>query len=579
MTALFARVVPSAPPGDSPSCGVLRDGEAQLDTAAGRVLLRCDDPYCVTQGVGFAAAWTDAFGPLNDNGLASLRSLRPRSLVAATPDGVAIERGPYGGAPVYYAEDDKGGAVISSRLAPLVAALPARPRLDVDALAACGVAEFSLDPRATIYQGVRRLLSCEALFRGADGVRSSLRLPTVPEVVSRDPRESARQMRELLSTIVAEVLRRFPAVAVLTGGGVDSSGLLALFVREAAARNQRVTGLTVDVAGRGDDRPHLRVLLRHLGASTLRVFPDQASPMPRGYFVHDAAPFTTASAPLVRLFYDRARAWGADALVAGHYGDTILDGDLQSFAGRVRRGELGAILDVARLQIPWMTSPARRVVEYVAKPVLRSWLPDEWLARRRQRWLAAHDVWRWAGPRLRQLLPHFLGEPVIRGDDRVTWMATSQESTERFDVMGQMEVAGGIPTIGPYEDPRFIEFVLTIPPEQLFFGHRNRGLFRAAMQGLVPDSVRLRPDKASMEGALEQMFVAIGGFGSLGTLLTMEATADLGLVEPAPFRAAMAELVAGRAHGRGWPQQWSMLAVEAFVRRHCSAAPAADEDA
>jgi hypothetical protein len=111
-----------------------------------------------------------------------------------------------------------------------------------------------------------------------------------------------------------------------------------------------------------------------------------------------------------------------------------------------------------------------------------------------------------------------------------------------------------------------IEAVASIPPEQMFLGDRSRGLFRHALDGLVPDSVRWRPDKASMEPALEQMFASIGGFDALGSLLTMEATADLGLVEPIPFREALERLVTGRASARGWPQQWGMLAVEAFVR-------------
>jgi asparagine synthase (glutamine-hydrolysing) len=260
-------------------------------------------------------------------------------------------------------------------------------------------------------------------------------------------------------------------------------------------------------------------------------------------------------------------------LVTGFGGDFVLDGDLGRFAQRVRGGDFSAILDAARLQVPWPSSPLDQVVRFVAKPVARSLAPAAWLSSRRARSLATSQTARWAGPRLRPLL----AEPLYGdgdGDDWLTAFATSHMMMEGADGVGQTEAAWGIPYVMPYLDPRFIELVASLPPDQLFEGGRMRGLFRMAMRGLLPDSLRLRPDKAGFEPMLDEMFAAAGGVEGFRHLLKMEATADLGLVEPARFREVFMRVAEGVPTARGWLQVWPMLAVEAFVQGTRAAAGA-----
>jgi asparagine synthase (glutamine-hydrolysing) len=537
----------------------------ELTTRAGRAAI-WSDGESTTETNFFAAGWEHALDAPPFEDVEALRSARPGAFVAASSEGLEIERGPYGGRPLYYAYD-ADGASVSSSLAGLLEALPERPALNVDRLGALGVTRIGPDPRATAYRGVFRVLPCEVIRFGADGTtRSSFRLPRAPVPLCGDVFEHARVLVEMLDAILARELRPFSAVAVQTGGGLDSAGVFALVSRLAKrAGSPRYTALAMDFAGPGDDRPHLRTLLEQTGADALRVSPGEVGPLPLCFFAQDAWPYTWPTCPVGEVLDRRARAWGADAMVTGFGGDFVLDGDLGGFADRARSGDVGAILDAGGLQVPWPSSALDQVFRFVAKPLARPFAPASWVAYRHARARAASQTLRWAGPRLRPLLEEPLNERA-GGDDWLTAFATSYAMMEGADGVGQTEAAWGTPYVTPYLDPRFIELVASLPPAHLFAGGRMRGLFRVAMEGLLPDSLRLRPDKASFEPMLDQMFAAAGGMDRFRALLQMEATADLGLVEPSRFREMFTRVVDRVPTARGWLEVWPMLAVEAFVQ-------------
>lgn len=57
----------------------------------------------------------------------------------------------------------------------------------------------------------------------------------------------------------------------------------------------------------------------------------------------------------------------------------------------------------------------------------------------------------------------------------------------------------------PYLDRRLFEFLLSIPPEQVFRGRWNRLVIRRALKGLLPDEVRWRRDKSNFEPFIHQI--------------------------------------------------------------------------
>ncbi len=158
------------------------------------------------------------------------------------------------------------------------------------------------------------------------------------------------------------------------------------------------------------------------------------------------------------------------------------------------------------------------------------------------------------------------GPHVEATEAAFTLLATSPEVGTAADGRGHVEARLGCDRLDPYLDPQFVAFMASIPPDTLFHGQRTRGLFSLAMRGLVPDSVRLRSDKASFEPAIDEMVTGMGGLSAFESLLSMEATADLGLINPRLFRAAFEAQVRGEASRFGWIDVWPPVAIEAFVR-------------
>jgi asparagine synthase (glutamine-hydrolysing) len=260
------------------------------------------------------------------------------------------------------------------------------------------------------------------------------------------------------------------------------------------------------------------------------------------------------------LAAERAKKWGATVLLSGAGGDGVLDGDLRSFEYRTRAGDLRALADIARLRLPWRPTLARRLSGYVINPLLRDWIPETLLKRYRTRNVVDHLPW--AGPRLRPILAQSTATQPEEHDEWQTRHALSHPLSIASDARAQLEAASGIRRVDIYLDPRVIELVASFPQEELFYGDRLRGLYRHAMKGLLPESLRLRADKASFEPMIDEVWANAG----LEPLLTMEATADLGLVEPAPFREAVARVVRKERTLGGWLSVWPMIAVEGFLR-------------
>jgi asparagine synthase (glutamine-hydrolysing) len=171
-------------------------------------------------------------------------------------------------------------------------------------------------------------------------------------------------------------------------------------------------------------------------------------------------------------------------------------------------------------------------------------------------------MWRWAAPRLRELLAEPRG--ASRREGWFSSLTTSTDLLEIADMRGQFEVAVGLPRVDPYLDDKMVRLLASFPPAELCHGHRYRGLFSLAMRGVLPDSVRLRPDKASFDPLPGAILGAVDPQVVRG-LVGMEALADLGLVRPREFRDAFARVERGEGGG-DWLDVWPALAIEAFVR-------------
>lgn len=440
--------------------------------------------------------------------------------------------------------------------------LQAGDAIDLDTLGARLLVRSPIAEGATAWRGIRATPLEPA---GA---------PLVDEERAPDSeKEAARELLAALRNAVARSLDGVRCVAVMSGGGLDSAGLLALAVEWAKQDARRsVLCVAMDFEGPGDDRPYLRALEEHLGCDVVRVSPEEAAPrlahMREGV---DASPLTWIGGAFEIATLSRARALGAERVLTGAGGDWLFDGDPTALADRFVRGDrLGAIAAASGLD--GFGEPRSRALSWIFRPLVARLEPRAIRRRRIARLLNAPE---WAGPRLRRLTeahrPSFVDHALLprrNADERIHAACTSPELEHLAWLHHQQEVATGLPRRDPYLDRALRRFVLSLPPEWLLAGDVRRGLYREAIRVLVPAFVANRKTKAEMEPAITRLVEAAGGFEALRDLAKVQHLADLGLVEPRQFLRVFDSIARDPLGSWDWFWAWPALAAEAFVARH-----------
>ena len=356
---------------------------------------------------------------------------------------------------------------------------------------------------------------------------------------------------------------------MLSGGGTDSSALLAAAVAWArGAQPREVHAVALDFGGHGDDWPYIAALTRALGIVPLRVGASAVLPRFFRSLVVDATPIPFATFAWIAAAMSVARQHGARLTLQGMAGDELFDGHPDMFAARVRRGDLGAIVEAVRLRGAYYSAnatPWKRIEYSLLRPLARAAMPRRVVARWRAR--RRHPALAWAGPKLRAYLERASeggGEPAMDTSERLAAHFCSNYALDVFDVRGCLEIAADCESAAPYADPELVDFISRVSPEAFFAGGYFRGLLREAMRGLVPDEVRLRSTKWAPPEALGELFRLAGGAAALAPFTKMSALSDLGLVEPKPFAERFADF-AHRADARGWTELWPAIAAEALI--------------
>ena len=365
-------------------------------------------------------------------------------------------------------------------------------------------------------------------------------------------------------------------VAVMTSGGLDSSGLMVLATEWAQRTGGTVFAASIESEAPGDDRPHLRALESKLRCEVMRMEVEDAAPRVTSLLEGvDGAPFYCASTPAEVELMARARANGAECILTGVGGDELFDGDPRALASLARRGHVREALAMTRRLRGFPGPPPRsRIMRWVVRPLLAPFAPN-WFRLRlaRRRGLGAPP---WAGPSLERMLgrrrearllelERELEDGTALGDG-VPPDLTRPEAVHHAWFRHQQEVASGIERRDPFLDRGLIAFTRTLPPDWLLFGGIRRGLFREAFRGSLPETLRLREDKAFCEPSIAKMIRAAGGLERFRPLSRETELAKLGIVAADRFAQAFDSFASSKIDEAPW-RIWSFLATEAFLRR------------
>jgi len=493
-------------------------------------------------------------------------------------EGLRIAAGPVPQYPLYYYDPgDRSFLIACSQLRPLREILARETSaLCIDRIIELASWQAPLEPRATVFRDLQRLLPCEAMEVDDRGPRLHLSVPHAdPEAASEDVDRLASALRERLKAAVAIAAGDAKRVAVFAGGGLDSSGVLAVAVARARTiRECSVDALAEVWASPGDDRPHLEALERYLGTTAERTPAGSAGPWVVPSLCMDGQPQPFFAASLDLLLLQIAGERGAQVALAGHAGDELLGGSL-SFAPSALGGHpLRAIRAALQLEFPWHASPSHRLLHWIGGPLLMPLTPSPLL----RAWRVRRSRRPWMRPRFVERLKACASvrhRRIPRGpDERLAEFLTQPYHAESATYWGQLESVVPTPVVDVFRDPALVRLVGALDPLQLSADHRYRGLYRRALRGLIPESIRLRNDKARGEPAHAEAILAARAEPTLRDLSSLSALADAGLVEPGPFRPLFESWLSAVQRGErmtedpadeSWHTVWQLLSVEAFL--------------
>jgi asparagine synthase (glutamine-hydrolysing) len=410
-----------------------------------------------------------------------------------------LARDQLGVRPVFFAEAG-GRLFFASELRDLLDLLPAAPGPDPDGVAHW-IALSTRPGTGTLYAGVERLGPGEMLRFGPGGVsRSRYWEPRFDEPLELPAGEWAERVREGLRLAVERRLDPEKGTGVLLSGGLDSASIAAVGADSLSACSG-----TFPEHPQADEAALIAELRQALGLEGL-VAEVRPGGLLASVFEHAAAwrapllgwgDFWTL--PLLRAAGDR----GIGTMLDGDGGDEVFAPRTYALADALRGGRPRRVLQLAR-RLPGSGPHVgrRREAAMVARLALAGALPPRpagwagagdgapaWLAsatRRRLRRSDDLDGWkRLDGPRWWASAAHGVSAGI--------------EATGVFEHQRRRAAMAGLEARHPMLDLDLVELALRQPPAQTLDPRFSRPVLREAMAGLLPDSVRLRPQKALFE--------------------------------------------------------------------------------
>ena len=255
--------------------------------------------------------------------------------------------------------------------------------------------------------------------------------------------------------------------------------------------------------------------------------------------------FETWNRALIR----RSRALGARVALDGNGGDQLFFTSNLYFADLLRTGRWRTLW--REWKVKGGTDP-RDLWQYAVQPLLPPALVGAlgWMRGRPLKPTNERPLPPWIQPafarehglvaRERRHNPRLPGAgPAAR---EAHWYLTAPYYPRAYGLVSAFALEMGVEVRSPLLDRRVVEFAAGRPREERNAGRETKRLLRASMRGLLPDDVLAPRDTKT--GTLGAYFG--GGMRRDFPALAAEAfraprLADLGIVDPAAFRAACAE--------------------------------------
>ncbi len=406
--------------------------------------------------------------------------------------------------PLYYSLDSDR-LLVGSSMDCILSGMAETPELSEHYLADYSRLDFSNRTR-TIYKTIQRLPGGYMLqFDGERIERRDYWQPDLSELGLKSDGDYVELMRESFAMAVRDRLRGNSRVGGEMSGGLDSSSVACMAHRQLVGEGREsfwAYGAVFPQRSlthrRIDEREYQQAIADHTGMIYRPLDMDGLEPMVECLW-NGSTPIVAINTYIDIHIAQQARMDGVDCLLTGYDGDSVLSHGYELLNHLLLRGRWVRLLEEAR-QLSRHKGRGRKVWLY--QFALRPSLPEV-IANRLDCWLMGRQ------PKA----PHY-GNPLLQSleDELDNDSAPRQLKGAQGHFYGlrggllglaveslrQLGDQFGVQYLFPFFDRRLIELSLRIPLRLRLNRGLDRHLFRQAMQGIVPDVVRLRPGKADL---------------------------------------------------------------------------------
>lgn len=538
---------------------------------------RLDNRAALSQELGFDDAQASdseivakAFRLYGEECFAHLKGDWAIALWSQDEETLFLARDHAGTRPLYYRH--QGGEVLwASSLATILEELPtARPSIE---FARAYLAGQRIGDR-TPFEGIHAVPSACVVRLARGGCLTKRHWTPLRESEARYASDEAFE-EHFLDLFSQAVSRRvagaeYPVIAELSGG-MDSSSIVCMADRVCQTSGEVVDLIKTisyfdDAEPNWNERPYFTAVEKQRGQPGVHVefhLDQERFESPSFDFGIEYWPGTTqANAKQRRIVEDCLRSVGARSVLSGIGGDELLGGvpyAIPELADYLRSFEISNLRNQSMRWCLESRRPLLGLAQELLSFTARMYLGGPRSASHRSPWIredkpaVEHDC--------SLFTPSFAQRMSARPSaiaNSFAWQTVVESlASNSGRCRPEFEYAY------PYLDKDLVEFLLSLPREQLVRPGRRRSLMRRAMRGTVPVEILERRRKAfAIRGPLRSMQESAP---CLASLFCDSRLAELGLIEPAILSDCVAEVVQG-ANIQWWPAIVRAALYEIWLR-------------
>lgn len=482
-------------------------------------------------------------------------------------------RDPLGVKPFYYYWDSRR-FLFASEIKALFA-YPGLRRRPNEVMMGLYLADDYSDREQTLYANVFRLPGAHRLTVEGGGRQQDRYWDVCLEKPIRYRRDEdyAQHFREIFSRAVEARLRSSEPVGAFLSGGLDSGSVVSMAQQLYEKRGENKALETFSayfLTPRCDERNYIEEMARRWPIRTHYYQLDNVGPSTyaeemteRFEGIHDATLFS------FRALAEKARERGVRVILTGVGGDDFYSGSLYVFADLLRQGRLRDVhRQINLLAQTYLLDRRPLWLYYTLYPLLPNPMKSV-LRRVRRRLRRRYPSWMAPGFAERIHLVERLGadrrDPPQASHAQRHFYHTLHGGYWAYivEVINTLAGTQQVEFRCPFADARLVDFALRIPGEQFERDDLSKWLVRSALEGLLPEPIRLRKRKTELDPVIEYEIRERPLVPSL--LSSLELAAD-GFVDAHEVRKLYSEVREGGM--KLGLRLYSIVAVELWYRKH-----------